>query len=206
MRLFICSITLTLILSCNPYEVHKISGIDLSTIQADTTFRLRSDGLYNTIDVEAEAFKKLKPYRPLIVLNTQKSIFMNEINFNDIALRLEFYTKFLRFMDDVGDYVIRNDTIWAKIPISLNARGMTPEIYETYFQGEIKNQDTIVNWRMIRPFPKANKNWNEESFEVLTKPHQLHFIESKELLGLDSLYRQRLKEKEEMLKEKGKRK
>ena len=206
MRSFIFSITLTLLLSCNPYKVRKISGIDLSTIQADTTFRLRSDGLYSTIDVEADAFKKLKPYRPLIVLNTQKSIFMNEVNFDDTALRFQDYARFPRFLDDVGDYVIRNDTIWAKIPIALYGRGMTVLVYETYFQGEIKNRDTIVNWRMIRPFPKAIKSLNEESFEVLTKPHQLQFIESKELSGLDSLYRQRLKEKEEMLKEKNKRK
>ncbi len=197
MRLIILSIILVIITSCHPYKVYKINGIDLNTIQGDTAFALRSDGLYNTVDVEIDTFEqKFKTITPLIVLNTQKASFVLECNFNDAALRLEYYINTRRFTDYVGDYVIHNDTIWAKLPILLKGRGEIPKIYESYFQGEIKNRDTIVNWRMIRPFPKANRNWNKEDFKHLTKPHQLRFLESKELLGLDSLYQQRLKEQE----------
>ena len=195
MRLIILSIILVFMTNCNPYKVYRISGIDLSSIQADRAFSLRLDGLYTTIDVEVDTFEqKFKTLTPLIVLNTQKAIFVLESNFNDVALSLEYYINTRRFKDYVGDYVVRNDTIWAKIPILLSGTGEIPKIYESYFQGEIKNRDTIVNWRMIRPFPKANRKLNEESFRHLIKPHQLRFIESKELLGLDSLYRQRLKE------------
>jgi hypothetical protein len=152
-------------------------------------------GFYSAIDVEIDTFKeKFKTITPLTVINKQKANFWLECNFNDAAFQLEYYANTQRFTDYVGDYVIRNDTIWAKLPILLDGRGMVPKIYESYFQGKVKNRDTIVNWRMIKPFPKANKNLNQEDLRFLTKPHKLYFIESKELLGLDSLYQQRLKE------------
>jgi hypothetical protein len=142
-----------------------------------------------------DTFKeKFKTLTPLMILNNQKAMLTDEANFNDVAFHLEYYINTRHFIDYVGDYVIRKDTIWAKLPILFYGRGEVPKIYESYFQGELRNRDTIVNWRMIRPFPKANRNWNEESFRHLIKPHQLCFIESKELLGLDSLYQQRLKE------------
>ena len=209
MRLFIFSITLTIIVSCQPYKVRKINGIDLSSIQADTTFKLRSDGLYNCIDTlvyDDIPKEKFERSTPLTVLNIQKAILGSQRRFNDIHFHLEGYNKFPRFTDYVGDYVIHNDTIWAKLPIVFNGRGGMVILYESYFQGEIKNRDTIVNWRMIRPFPKVNRDWNAEVLDQLQKPHQLYFIESKELEGLDSLYQQRLKEKEEMLKQKNKQK
>jgi hypothetical protein len=185
MRLIILLIILTMLISCHPYKVYKISGLDLNTIQADTSLALRSDGLYNTLDVTMDTLEeKFKTLTPLIVFNTQKAMLIEKGYFNDVALRLEGYTKVPNFIDYVGNYVIRKDTIWAKLPILMLGRGEIPEIYESYFQGELKNRDTIVNWRMIRPFPKANRNWNAEIFTHLTKPHPLYFIESKELLGL----------------------
>ena len=197
MRLIILPIVLVIIIGCHPYKVYKISGIDLNAIKADTAFVLRSDGLYSAVAVEIDTFEqKFKSIIPLNILNNKKATMTLEANFNDVAFRLEYHVNTRLFTAYVGDYVIRNDTIWAKLPILLNGRGMIPKIYESYFQGEIKNRDTIVNWRMIRPFPKANRNWNDEGFKLLIKPHQLHFIESKELLGLDSLYQQRLKEQE----------
>jgi hypothetical protein len=193
MRLIILSAALVIIAGCHPYKVYKISGIDLNAIQADTTFRFRTEGLYSAIDAEIDTFEeKFKTIIPLIILNNQKAILINEAYSHNATLHLKHYFVH-NFTDYVGDYVIRNDTIWAKLPILFNGRGMIPKIYESYFQGEIKNRDTLVNWRMIRPFPKINRNLNED-FEFLTKPHQLGFIESKELSGLDSLYQQKLKE------------
>jgi hypothetical protein len=193
MRFIIFLISFGILISCHPYKVYKISGIDLNSIQADTTFRLRSDGLYSAVDIEIDTFEeKFKTITPLIVLNTQKNILINYAYSHDAALHLKHYVVH-NFIDYVGDYVIHKDTIWAKIPIILDGRGGIPKIYESYFQGELKNRNTIVHWRMIRPFPKANRNWNDESFRHLTKPHTLCFIESKELLGLDSLYQQQLK-------------
>jgi hypothetical protein len=196
MRLIFLSIALVIIVGCHPYKVYKISGIDLNAIQIDTAFALRLDGLYSAVAVEIDTFEqKFKTITPLNILNNQKATMTFECNFNDAAFLLQYYINTRLFTAYVGDYVVRKDTIWAKLPVQFYGRGMIPKIYESYFQGEIKNRDTIVNWRMIRPFPKVNRNWNED-FEFLTKPHQLYFIESKELLGLDSLYRQRLKEQE----------
>ena len=197
MRLTIFSIVLIIVISCHPYKLYKIKSINLNIIPADSITRLRSDGLYSAIASEIDTFQqKFQTITPLMIVNNRKATLTYEINFNDAAFRLSYYINTRRFIDYVGDYVIQHDTILAKLPIMFYGTGMIPKIYESYFQGEIKNQDTIANWRMIPPFPKANKKLNEDGFKYFKKPHQLYFIESKELLGLDSLYRQRLKERE----------
>ncbi|HRP91207.1 MAG TPA: hypothetical protein PKX92_14360 [Edaphocola sp.] len=93
-----------------------------------------------------------------------------------------------------GKYTIEGNVIFATdIPITLVAWGGRMKIYYANFEGIIKNSDTILNWHMIPPYPKANKRLND-NFKFEITPKTLYFIESKELLGLDSLYKQKLKE------------
>ncbi len=196
MRIIIFSILLIVLISCQPFKVRRIrGGIDLNTIQSDSVSILRSDGLYTHAHGEfINVGERHKIHRPLILLNRKKAIKENVGSCTDYRdLQLITYFSWPRFTDGVGDYVVKNDTIWVKTPIELNGAGMTPFLYEAYFQGEIKNRDTIVNWHMIPPYPKADRKLNNY-FKDLVKPTELYFIEGKELLGLDSLYQQRLKE------------
>jgi hypothetical protein len=200
MRLILVFIILAfIIINCDVYKTNGFSGIDFNTIKADTTFSLRTDGLYTVKDNAISIYDgkpKPKVYSPLIFLNKKKVLWtVNVVSYDDSDLKLSSYLDYPNFTDAIGDYVVRNDTIWAKIPITLKGRGAALNAYESYFQGEIKNRDTIINWHMIPPFPKANRKWND-NFDFLIKPNQLYFIEGKELLGLDSLYQQRLKEQE----------
>jgi hypothetical protein len=197
MRLIILLIVSILITNCNTYKVHRISGIDLNSIQADSAALIRSDGLYNFSNLEAGYYgDKYKIYSPLIFLNRRKALWKSHAGFyNYNALRLSGYFNYPHSTDHIGDYVVRNDTIWAKLPILLSGIGGVLITYEAYFQGKLKNRDTILDWHMILPFPNADKKMND-NFEFFIKPNMLYFMEGKELLGLDSLYRKRLDEQE----------
>jgi hypothetical protein len=195
MRLIIYLFVSILMGSCNFNKIYRITGIDLDSIRPDSTSLIRFDGLYSLYETSAgQKGERYKTYSPLIFLNSQKvkwGIYGGSYNFDD--LKLSTYRKYPFSANDVGDYVVHDDTIWAKIPVDLYGRGGLMTTYEVYFQGGLKNRDTIVNWHMIPPYPKVRK-MEKENFKFLLKPNMLYFIEGKELLGLDSLYQQRLKE------------
>ncbi len=109
------------------------------------------------------------------------------------------YLKSLKkIQESVGLISIENGIIKAHLPTTFYLRGMRQKTFFAYFEGEIKNRDTIVNWRMVEPYPKAPRKFNDD-FKELIEPKLMYFIESKELLALDSLYQSRIKE-EFMLK------
>lgn len=116
------------------------------------------------------------------------------MDFSDLSI--EYYTKFREFPKSVGSYSIIGRTITADVPIGLYVWGMRVKLFEAHFTGTLKNSDTILDWRMVPPYPKAPKKFNGD-FKDLIAPKMLYFMESKELLGLDSLYRQRLREERE---------
>lgn len=191
-----------LIMQCNSvYDVHKLEGLDLSFIDFKDSSSLRFDGLYTLYDTSmlecgVKNNQHYAIYSPLIFINPKQVIWQNGLGyFDNKALSLTNYIDYPNFEKFVGDYVFNNDTLLAKIPITLYGGGMRQKIYEAYFQGVVKNKDTILNWRMIPPYPKANERLNG-NFHFLKTPHMLHFIESKDLSGLDSLYQQKKKKKE----------
>lgn len=191
--------TIALFKCTSVYKVHEINGIDINAIKGDTNFPLRIDGLYSLYDTTMmECGEKVKDhyiiYSPLIFINQNNAIWDNNLGYLDNkALSLNNYEEYPRFENNVGVFKIRNDTIIAKLPINLYGGGMRQLKYEAYFQGVIKNKNTIVDWHIIPPYPKANKRLNDD-FQFLKTPHTFHFIEGKELIGLNSLYQQRLKQ------------
>ncbi len=196
-------LSLTFCECSSPYKVHTIDGVDLSSIKSKTKVEIRSDGLYSLCDASTSTNSE-KPvnyyiYSPLVFLNDSVGRWKNYAGYyNDEPLRMDFYTQLGKHFEiGVGRYVLSSDTLFAKLPITLYGGGMRQQIYEAYFQGTLKNRDTIVDWHMIPPYPKANRRLNDD-FDFLKTPHMLYFIESKELLGLDSLYQvQRYKGKTE---------
>lgn len=158
---------------------------------------LRTDGVYSTyntsvskgnLEVKADYFT----YNHLNVINSDNIIYSNGIgSYDNHFLKIKSYQNRIPML---GSYKIISDTIHAfDIPISLMAWGGKLKIYHANFIGIIKNTDTIVQWRMISPYPNANKRLND-NFKFELTPKLLYFIESKELLGLDSLYKIKLTE------------
>ncbi|MEO6189062.1 MAG: hypothetical protein ABIO44_00570, partial [Saprospiraceae bacterium] len=55
------------------------------------------------------------------------------------------------------------------------------------FKGYIKNRDTIIDWKMVAPFPKkVNLKWNE-IFTQNKLPKTLYFMKNNAIRALDSL-------------------
>jgi hypothetical protein len=88
------------------------------------------------------------------------------------------YNTVQRSLNCWGVYEVRNDTILAII--YLNYTGMWFKRKQTrlsYFQGVIKNTDTIQGWRMVPPYPEFAQKYemNKKFFEDLTTPKDLYF-------------------------------
>lgn len=163
-----------------------------------TSSVLRKDGFYNTYDISImPCGEKINQhytiYAPLIIISNKNAVYQNGADKGNTLSTLDFYSNLNDFSEVVGGYSIKNNTITAHLPLVLFVRGMRTKIFQAHFRGTIKNRDTIINWRMIPPYPDAPKKFNND-FKDLTAPKLLYFIESKELSGLDSLYQQRLKE------------
>ena len=58
--------------------------------------------------------------------------------------------------------------------------------HEAYFKGTMLNNDTIVDWHMVPPYPNEDVKVNN-NFEFFTQPKLLYFIENPEMKQLDSL-------------------
>ena len=157
---------------------------------------LRSDGLYNTYDTSLMPCGEridihYNIYSPLYILNERNAIYLNKLGDKGTLISSLSYFKNLKYFQDiVGTISMKNTKIEATLPISLHVWGMRLKTFEAHFEGEVKNQDTIINWHMVVPYPKAPKKFNG-NFKDLITPKLLYFIESKELSGLDSLYKER---------------
>jgi hypothetical protein len=189
------------VLSCGSvYKVRDIEGMNIDSLTVVASALSRFDGLYSLYDTtllggcHQRSYEHYEMYSPLIFLNNRNLLWANGGGSqNEVFLKIDSY-KQVRFPEQEGVYRINKDTIWAKLPVTLVKRGSLMRSYMACFKGNFKNQDTILDWHMIPPYPNANRRLNDD-FQFLLSPHLLHFIESKELLGLDSLYQQQLRAK-----------
>lgn len=84
-----------------------------------------------------------------------------------------------------GKFKLFKDTIKTHFRYQFYTRGMRTKYYDVHFEGIVKNDSTITNWKMIPPYPNPNKNWNE-NFEGLKKPKTLVFISFPAVKLIDS--------------------
>lgn len=158
---------------------------------------LRSYGLYNTYDTSLMPCGErinihFNTYSPLFILNENKAVYIHKTGDKGTVFTSDKYFQKLQSDQSIqGTYSVENKKIKASLPINLFVWGMRIKTFTTHFEGEVINRDTIINWRMVPPYPKAPKKFNAD-FEDLLTPKLLYFIESKELSGLDSLYKQEL--------------
>lgn len=161
---------------------------------------LRTDGLYNTWDTSLmpcgdKISHHYRIYSPLYIINEGNAIYMNGGGDRGTLLSsLSYFQNLKSYQNIIGTISIENKQIKATLPIELYVWGMRLKTFTAHFEGEIKNKDTIFNWHIVQPYPDAPKKFNE-GFRNLIKPKLLYFIQSEELLGLDSLYQVKLREK-----------
>jgi hypothetical protein len=75
-----------------------------------------------------------------------------------------------------GVYNVDKDTIHAIIYLEFKGKGFkSTSVVQCYFEGFIKNKDTILNWRLVEPYPKVSTFANEGQLEFLKTPTDLFF-------------------------------
>lgn len=162
--------------------------------------KLRTDGLYSTSDTSMLQAKtrRCDPYNiysPIYILNDSNAVYLYGGGDRGTLLSSLSYFQSLKSFKKLAGVIQVNDVkIKARLPIELYVWGMRLKTFTAHFEGTIKNRDTILDWKMVPPYPKAPKKFNND-FKELLKPKLLYFIESKELSGLDSLYQNSVSDK-----------
>ena len=155
----------------------------------DTCNLIRYDGLYNAYDTSI--FHSGERLNEILVTDGEVIFFKNGkvINFtsgieDSAALDPKFYKRFSS--KKLGKYTTKDDSIFVYAPISLFIWGMRLRLYYAHYSGYIKNRDTILNWKMIPPYPDVNLRLNDYLKEYTT-PKMLYFIKTDAIRSLDSI-------------------
>lgn len=84
-----------------------------------------------------------------------------------------------------GKFKIENNLIKVHFYYQFFVCGLKMKYFETYFEGIIRDENTIVNWRMVAPYPNVNKRLNE-NFEYLKMSKILKFVSQKGVKSIHS--------------------
>ena len=176
-------------------------------VSKSTPLLLRTDGLYSVYDTTptvtgAKPMGYLKIINPIQVINQDIMNYASGSYISYSPLKLTHYTslfsraskhKWFHRLKLERNYYIVDSFLHLCRPYVFTVRGGGQKHYIAHFQGEIKNRDTIINWRMVPPFPTIANSKNGQrynnGFKTELKPKLLYFIQSEELSKLDSLYR-----------------
>jgi hypothetical protein len=115
------------------------------------------------------------------VFFTKKGIVLSRLNLTILkATDFEIDSSKAQYKNNTGGwgiYQIKNDTIKATIYIDFMSGGAYArnQFYECNYQGVLKNQDTLLNWHMVEPYPNINKTipGNLDYFDFLKQPVDL---------------------------------
>lgn len=175
---------------CKPrqYTDSKFDYSKKDFYQFDST-KIRFDGYYSAYDsFSKNSFINTNPpcisLYPLVFIKKNRLFFLGTCVTYDAFQRCDFYKKIKT--NYIGNFVIKGDSIFAYTPTEFNVWGMRGKPYYTNYSGYLKNSDTIINWRMIPPYPNVDLRFNE-CFYNDTIPRKLSFIKTDAVKCLDSL-------------------
>lgn len=81
-------------------------------------------------------------------------------------------------MEYLGDFTIKNDSIYAYVPIYLALTGHRFVQINFNYRGYLKNKDTITDWKVIKPYPKDITKVAIRMNPRLFKPQTLYFVKT----------------------------
>lgn len=141
---------------------------------------IRFDGFYNTYDTTMSPNCGKRAYelyasKDIVVFLQQNRVLYNGRmgsysmpDFNDISFKREASQM-------IGTYHIKGDSIYAIIPTTYLLHAQRYEYFTAYYVGYLKNNDTVIGWKMVPPFPKIKLKHND-FFHYDTTPKMLYFI------------------------------
>ncbi len=154
----------------------------------DTT-KIKFDGFYtNTyLDLVKERDDEFADYSSsdMIIFNGNNKVksFYYILTKNNDPFNCDFYTNFVATTKKytkkgIGNFTIKNDSIYAYVPIYLALTGHRFAEVDFNYRGYLKSKDTITDWKVIKAYPKdITKNaisLNPRLFE----PQTMYFVKS----------------------------
>jgi hypothetical protein len=207
--------------SCRTGVYTQAPSYEFSTIINDSSGtengKLNFNGAYHFIEEsnynQGTDYENGKPTRVVAVPYLDKPVFFlkNNLMFFDNTLSLDssvfftgermYGTDEKHYSNNWGTYKIENNVITAifyypYVGGNLVGKGYTQRLL-TYFQGNIKNRDTITDWHMIPPYPNISSKANQYEFNSFMTPRELYFkkVPIDKLINPDSAWINKFKNK-----------
>jgi hypothetical protein len=119
-----------------------------------------------------------------VVFNKNKGVYQNSgNNKDDSPYKCSYYKMIANWHKEhkkeiFGNFLIKKDSIYAYLPITLNTWGMIPRTVKCNYRGYIKNKDTITDWRVVPPYPRGISNFIFENNLDLFNSQTLYFVKT----------------------------
>ena len=159
------------------------------------TCKLRDDGMYNVYDTTKlhngnKVNDEFTTSREVVFLKNGKIFKSGGYSIDSLIYKDEYWVRLsTEYINLWGNYRIINDSIYAYSPFSLSIGGGRFKPFYANFIGYVKNKDTILNWRMVPPYPDVDPEINNY-FINDTTPQLLYFIKNNAIRVADSLLSQ----------------
>jgi hypothetical protein len=144
------------------------------------TPNIRLDGFYNTFDTSFSVNCGKRAYeryttKDIVVFLRDNQVFYNG-RMGSYSMP-DFQNGYLQREGPkmIGTYRIKGDSLYATIPTQFLLHAQRYEYFSAHYVGFIKNEDTILSWKMVPPYPKIKLKFNE-FFHVDTTPKMLYFV------------------------------
>lgn len=178
-------------LSCGQIKHSKPLNI-ISDSNAFDTIKIRFDGFYNVLDTIKITYNcpaKGKTGNEIYTSISQVIFYNNNIymspggTVDNSPFMCEYYKSIIKWHKDhkedlFGNYLIKKDSIYAYLAVTLKTWGMISKTLKCNYRGYIKNKDTIVDWKIIPPYPKGTSKFVLENNKDLFKPQTLYFVKT----------------------------
>jgi len=191
-------ILLIILSGCNSNKIPKASPEFITLLNKEKSFinaKLKLNGYYSLDPIPTGNPKISGPSSPVIfygngIIYHENSLFQGEKSLSNF---LEKRGAENTVWNQQGTFEVKNDTIYAIMFCKYNRNNASLYARElTYFRGVTKG-DSIVDWKMVQPYPKAPYKYpvfNEKVIESQATPKILHYhhFPLKSLLDSNKLY------------------
>jgi hypothetical protein len=151
--------------------------------------KIRFDGFYNNSSLDSlklccKDYNNATSYEKVIFLENKKikSDYFS-VTIGNEPFTCEHYQNSVKWHKEnkkeyLGDFTIKNDSIYAYVPIYLPLTGHRFVQINFNYRGYLKNKDTITNWKVIPPYPADITKIAVSLNPRLFKPQTLYFVKT----------------------------
>jgi hypothetical protein len=177
--LLVIILTCVILFSCYPEK--GMVRFSNQPIEINDTSKIRFDGIYNPLDTSlmynGEKYNEHYTVANIYFFNRAGLAYNIRGGWVDSSF-MECESFKVTRPEKIGAFYIVKDSIFAAIPTTIVRRGMVYRNYIAYFKGRLKNRDTIVDWKIIPPYPVKKSELLKHQNKDLLEPRTLYFIKN----------------------------